>query len=173
MSVDCTHAPAVPMAHIAAGPHAGPTPLPRGPYSDTQRLRTRWASMRPRRPCHSVAIPFPHVLTAGPTRPRCIGMEYRPCAAQRRVFWWAHSGIINAWPGPLPPSLQGLHPPPPPSAQGAGEWGGGGWDPKICVPKMAQPDFPDRKFRSFPTMVILVWGGGGGGFGGMPPPLWF
>ena len=43
-----------------------------------------------------------------------------------------------------------------------GERGGGGvWDPKVCVPKMARPDFAGCKFR-FPPMVTLVWGGGGG-----------
>ena len=30
---------------------------------------------------------------------------------------------------------------------------GGVWDPKVCVPKMAQPDFPNGKFRFFPTMI--------------------
>ena len=44
-------------------------------------------------------------------------------------------------------------------------WGGGGevWDPKVCVPKMAQPDFPSCEFRCFPRQSL--WSGGGGGLG--------
>ena len=54
-----------------------------------------------------------------------------------------------------------------------GEGGEGGvWDPKVCVPKMARPDFPSRKFRFFPRWSL--WSGGGGtgvqGGGGLPPP---
>ena len=41
-------------------------------------------------------------------------------------------------------------------------------DPKVCVPKMARSEFPDGKFRFFPTMVTLVWGGGGSRGGGAP-----
>ena len=34
--------------------------------------------------------------------------------------------------------------------------------------------FPGCKFRSFPTMVTLVWGGGEGVLGeGSPPPFGF
>ena len=42
--------------------------------------------------------------------------------------------------------------------------GGGGegvWDPKVCVPKRARPDFPNCKFRFFPRWSL--WSGGGGG----------
>ena len=38
--------------------------------------------------------------------------------------------------------------------------GGGGGDPKVCVPKRAQSDFPNRKFRLFPRWSL--WSGGGG-----------
>ena len=44
-------------------------------------------------------------------------------------------------------------------------------DPKVGVPKMARPDFPNNEFRFFPTTVPLVWGGGGSGEG--PTPIWF
>ena len=33
--------------------------------------------------------------------------------------------------------------------------GGGVWNPKFCVPKMAQQDLPNG------TMITLVWRGGG------------
>ena len=46
--------------------------------------------------------------------------------------------------------------------------GGGGWDPKICVPKMAQPDFPCCKFPFFPLWSI--WSGGGAVQRGVTPP---
>ena len=36
--------------------------------------------------------------------------------------------------------------------------GGGGWDPKVCVPKMARPDFPNDKFPFFPQRSL--WPGG-------------
>ena len=50
-----------------------------------------------------------------------------------------------------------------------GEGGGrGAWDPKVWLPKMAQPDFLNGEF--FPTMVTLVWRRGGSGEG-LPPPL--
>ena len=45
--------------------------------------------------------------------------------------------------------------------------GGGVWDPKVCVPKMARSDVPSGKFVFFPAMVTLVMGGG---LGGSPPP---
>ena len=52
-----------------------------------------------------------------------------------------------------------------PPGRASSEWGGGGgggvWDPKVCVPKLAQPDFPTSKFRSFPRSSL--WSGGGGG----------
>ena len=35
--------------------------------------------------------------------------------------------------------------------------GGGVWDPKFCVPKMAHSDFPDCKFRFFPRWSL--WSG--------------
>ena len=45
--------------------------------------------------------------------------------------------------------------------QGNSTMGGGGvWDPKCCVPKMARRDFPNGKFRVFP-LCSLWWGGGG------------
>ena len=61
-----------------------------------------------------------------------------------------------------------------------GEWGGGGWDPTVCVPKMAQQDFPDCKFcflerwplwsggssyRCQPSNIPIHPLGGGGGVG--------
>ena len=50
----------------------------------------------------------------------------------------------------------------PPVQQGWAESGGGGvWDPKVCVPKMARPDFPDCKFRFFPRLSLCSGGGGG------------
>ena len=61
---------------------------------------------------------------------------------------------------------------------GGGGWGagrllsrGGGGDPKVCVPKMAQPGFPSCKFRFFPLWSLVVRGGGG--FGEWPPTLVF
>ena len=39
------------------------------------------------------------------------------------------------------------------------------WDPKLCAPKMARPDFPDGKFRFFPRWSL--WSGGGSGGGGL------
>ena len=48
-----------------------------------------------------------------------------------------------------------------------GGGGAGGWDPKVCVPKMTQQDFPNGKFRCFPRWSL--WSGGEGG-GGYPPP---
>ena len=63
---------------------------------------------------------------------------------------------------------------PPPLPQGEREAnirreerGGGVWDPNVCAPKMARPNFPDGKFRFFATMITLAWGGGGGG--SLPP----
>ena len=48
-----------------------------------------------------------------------------------------------------------------------GFWGGFGgkglWDPKVCVPKMAQPDVPFCKFRLFPRWLLRSGGG-------EPPP---
>ena len=41
---------------------------------------------------------------------------------------------------------------------GALRGGGGGLGPKICVPKMAQPDFPCRTFYFFPLWSL--WSGG-------------
>ena len=38
--------------------------------------------------------------------------------------------------------------------------GGGVWDPQVCVPNMAQHNFPDCKCCFFPAMVTLVRGGG-------------
>ena len=54
---------------------------------------------------------------------------------------------------------------------GGGRGGdGGGWNPKVCVPKMAHQIFPMGNFVFFPTLVTLVrrggWGGPGGG--GLP-----
>ena len=47
--------------------------------------------------------------------------------------------------------------------------GVGGWYPKVCVPKMAQSDFPNGKSRFLPRWSL--WSGGGGGSrGGDPPP---
>ena len=37
------------------------------------------------------------------------------------------------------------------------------WDPKVCVPKMAQPDFPDCKFRFFPRWSLRSGGSRGRG----------
>ena len=51
---------------------------------------------------------------------------------------------------------------------GEGRGGGGVWDPKVCVPKMARSDFPDCKFRFFPRWSL--WSGEGGG-GAPPPPV--
>ena len=45
---------------------------------------------------------------------------------------------------------------------------GGVWDVKDCVPKMAQSDFPDGKFRFFPRRSFWSGGGGPGGAGGSP-----
>ena len=83
----------------------------------------------------------------------------------------------------LPPHL--LHPPHAlhafpsfPSAREVVEEkaAGGVWDPKICVPKMARPDFPFCKFRFFPRWSLWSGGAGGGsrgGGGGPPPPaMW-
>ena len=47
--------------------------------------------------------------------------------------------------------------------------GGGGWDPHFCVRKMAQEDFPCRKFRCFPRWSLWSWGGGG--VPPSPPPV--
>ena len=45
------------------------------------------------------------------------------------------------------------------------EGGKGVCDPKVCVPKMARPDFPNGKFRVFRRWSL--WSGGRG----LPPPL--
>ena len=37
---------------------------------------------------------------------------------------------------------------------------------KVCVPKMAPPDFPNRKFRFFPRWSLWSEGGGVQGAGG-------
>ena len=34
--------------------------------------------------------------------------------------------------------------------------GGGIWDPNVCVPKMARPDFPNNECRSVSTMATLA-----------------
>ena len=49
------------------------------------------------------------------------------------------------------------------------------WSPKDCVAKMAQPDFPNGKFRFFPRRALWLGGGGAeGDFRGRgPPPLAF
>ena len=44
----------------------------------------------------------------------------------------------------------------------------GGGDPKFCVPKMAQQDFPNGTFHFFPRWSL--WSGGGSRGGGDPPP---
>ena len=52
-------------------------------------------------------------------------------------------------------------------AQGCAERGcgeGGVWDSKVCVPKMARPEFSNGKFRLFPRWSL--WSGGGGVQGG-------
>ena len=43
--------------------------------------------------------------------------------------------------------------------------GGGGWDPKVCVPKLARSHFPDCKSHFFPRWSLSLGGGGGA------PPL--
>ena len=64
--------------------------------------------------------------------------------------------------GPCPPVLLG---------HGLEERGAGGWDKKVCVPKMARPDFPNGKFRlSHDCHFGLGVGGGPGGGGRTPPP---
>ena len=52
------------------------------------------------------------------------------------------------------------------------EGGGGVWDPKVCVPKMARQDFT-CKFRFFPPQSLRSGGRGvqGGGGGNPPPPM--
>ena len=48
--------------------------------------------------------------------------------------------------------------------QGCASKGGGGSGTKFCVPKMAESDFPDYRFRCFPRWSLWsVWGGGGVG----------
>ena len=45
-------------------------------------------------------------------------------------------------------------------------WEGGGvWDPRVCVPQMARPDFPSWQFRSFARWSLWTWGGD------PPPPM--
>ena len=41
--------------------------------------------------------------------------------------------------------------------------GGGGvfWEPKVCVQKIAPPDFLSCKFRFSPRWSLWSWGGGG------------
>ena len=53
---------------------------------------------------------------------------------------------------------------------GAGMYwkGGGVWDRKVCVPKMAQSDFSNGKFRLFSRGSL--WSGGGGVQGVVSPP---
>ena len=36
------------------------------------------------------------------------------------------------------------------------------WDPNVCVPKMARPEFPSCKLRFFPWSLWSLRGGGGG-----------
>ena len=82
--------------------------------------------------------------------------------------------------GPPPPS-DGTHPPPPPPPrthphhcsedpvqrgwQGSFRRGGGVWDPKLCVPKMAGQKFPDANFAFSHDGHFGLEGGGvrGGG----------
>ena len=50
---------------------------------------------------------------------------------------------------------------------GRGYWkrgggGGGIWDPKVCIPKMARQDFPECKSRCLARWSL--WSGGGGGW---------
>ena len=42
-------------------------------------------------------------------------------------------------------------------------------DPKVCIPEMAQPEFPCCKFRVFPQWSLRSGEGGGGG--GAPPTV--
>ena len=57
------------------------------------------------------------------------------------------------------------------STQYKGGWGrnvleqriGGEGGANVRVPKMAQSDFPNGKFRFFPRWSLWSWGGGGGG----------
>ena len=49
--------------------------------------------------------------------------------------------------------------------------GGGGWDPKVCVPKMTRSGFPDGNFGFFPRWSLWSGGGGSRGRGGTPPLL--
>ena len=50
-----------------------------------------------------------------------------------------------------------------------GVGGGGVWDPKVCVPKMARQDIPNGEFQFFPRWSL--WSGGGGPGGGGAPPV--
>ena len=38
---------------------------------------------------------------------------------------------------------------------GGGDWGDGGLGPKVCVPKIARPEFSNGNFRCFPALVAL------------------
>ena len=63
------------------------------------------------------------------------------------------------------PSLGQLqHSRPPPLEERRG--GGGVWDPKVCVPKMARQDCPNGKLRFFRRRSLWSVGGGGGVQGG-------
>ena len=80
------------------------------------------------------------LLSVNPIEP---GTCHQGDAAGRRL-----GALERAWGGGTsPPSNASL--------------GGGIWDPKVCVPKMARSDFPNGKFRFFPRWSL--WSGGKGG----------
>ena len=75
----------------------------------------------------------------------------------------SEGGGVSDRPHPLPPGDAELL-----SKALAGVGGGGVWDPKVCVPKMAQSDFPGFECRPFPRWSLWYWGGSR--CGGVPPP---
>ena len=89
----------------------------------------------------------------------------------------AQPWVVTTAVRPSLPVLGGRTPPPPHThtwvrAGGGGfnpkdalEEGGGVRDPKVCVPKIVRPDFPDGTFCFFPRWSL--WSGGGGD---NPPP---
>ena len=153
--------------------------LPEGqPVGPSGPLQTGKDSPKPRAP----PPPLRMTVSSAPTTPVCRPLPPNRFATARTATETALQSPATA-PGPhlalrphpaqhrtgptttTPPSHCQICPNQG-SIRGRGGWGGG-WDLKVCVSKMAQPDFPCCKI-CFPTMVTLVWGGGGPGEGEYP-----
>ena len=126
-----------------------PRATPRTMASDHQMPSHNLAHFRRAELCHSV---FPHFPLPRRTGAGCTCEEERASESRGSHKSPAQqaSGCLRAR------DRQGN------IGRGGRGWGAGGvWVPKVCVPKIAQQDFPNCKFRFFPRW-LLWWGGGGG-----------